>query len=427
MNFKLPVTLLAAGSFMVACESTVTNVNDEAKDKATITVRVIDNHTGEAVANASVYSVVDDESEVADELGLSVWEDKVLGEHAFKISKDGYATILTTVALAEQGQGNVARVGDEIVNIPMYKLGVAAKGVVLYTDDNGNLKPVKEATVYAKLPKIFVPSEVTAKTDKNGEYSFEDLPEGVDIEIYVGQEAISSKIYTGVADSKAIGGDNSREGDQINVDIIQLALGASPLIKISDNLKDLDSTSAVTITYSAELNADSVTNDIWKVTTSNGTKVLTEVSLSKDKKTVTITPFSDKWSKNASYSVTGKVVSVDGASLNFASTFSIGDAAAERPDNVKDLKAEFDENDEFIVLSWKEPKGAVAKYNIYAKENTSADYAYVTSTTAPDTDYPIDPLEFDEDVKSVKFVVLPVNSDGVEADISKAKTAEIKL
>lgn len=426
MNFKLPVTLLAAGSFMVACESTVTNVNDEAKDKATITVRIVDNHSGEAVANASVYSVVDDESEVADELGLSVWEGQVLGEHAFKISKEGYATILTTVALAEQGQGNVARVGDAIVDIPMFKTGVAAKGVVLYTDENGNLKPVKEATVYAKLPKIFVPSEVTAKTDKNGEYSFEDLPEGVAVEIYVGQEAISSKIYTGLDDVKAICGANCREGDQINVDIIKLALGASPLIKISDNLKDLDSASSVSITYSAELDADSVTNDIWVVTT-GGVKVLTEVSLSKDKKTISIAPYSDKWSKNVSYSVKGKVVSVDGTSLTFNSSFSIGDAAAERPDNVKDPKAAFDEDDEYIVLSWKEPKGTIAKYNIYARENNSADYVLVGSTLAPDTDYMIDPLDYDEDVTSVKFVVLPVNADGVEADISKAKVAEIKL
>ena len=433
MNFKLPVTLLAAGSFMVACESTVTNVNDEAKDKATITLRVVDNHSGEPVANAKVYSVISDESEVADELGLSVWEDKVLGEHAFKISKEGYATIFTTVALAEQGQGNVARVGDEIVDIPMFKEGVSAKGVVLYTDDNGNLKPVKDAVVYAKLPNFFVPSEFSVKTDKNGEYSFDDLPEGVAIDIYVGQEKISSKIYTGLDDVKSICGANCREGDQIKVNIIKLDLGASPLVKISDNLKDLDSATALSITYSSELDADSVTNDVWTVTTYNDmnqtVKVLTEVSLSKDKKTVTVKPFSGKWSKEASYSVKGYVVSIDGVSLPFNSTFSIGSAAAEKPSNVSELKAVIDEDDEdYIELTWKEPKSKnVSGYNIYAKASYESDYVLIGYTSAPDTDYLIDVTDFDPEIKSIKFVVLPYNVDGVEADIAKAKTAEIKL
>ena len=427
MNFKLPVTLLAAGSFMVACESTVTNVNEEAKDKATITLRVVDNHSGEPIANAKVYSVIDNESEVADDLGLSVWEDKVLGEHAFKVSKDGYATIFTTVALAEQGQGNVARVGDEIVNIPMFKEGVSAKGVVLYTDDKGNLKPVKDAVVYAKLPNYFVPSEATAKTDKNGEYSFDDLPEGVAIDIYVGQEKISSKIYSGLDDVKNICGANCREGDLIKVDLIRLALGATQLVKISDNLKDLDSTSNLTFTYSAELDADSVSNAIWEVTDNAGKKVLTEVSLSKDKKTISVSPYSGKWSKDGYYNVNGKVVSLDGLTANVNSSFSIGKSASEKPSNVSELKAVLDEDEDYIVLSWKEPKKSVTRYNIYAKASNESDYVFIDYTSAPDSDYPVDVTDFDPEIKSVKFVVLSVNADGVESDIAKAKTVEFKF
>ena len=129
MNLKSAFALLAAGTFLAACGADeVVNINDEAKDKATITLKVMDNHDGSAIEGATVYSVVDDESVKSDELGLSIWEKQVLGTHAFQISKEGYATILTAVTLDEQGQGNVARVGDKIVPVEMYKTGVTASG-----------------------------------------------------------------------------------------------------------------------------------------------------------------------------------------------------------------------------------------------------------------------------------------------------------
>ena len=50
MNLKSAFALLAAGTFLVACGADeVVNVNDEAKDKATITLKVMDNHDGSAV------------------------------------------------------------------------------------------------------------------------------------------------------------------------------------------------------------------------------------------------------------------------------------------------------------------------------------------------------------------------------------------
>jgi hypothetical protein len=115
MNLKSAFALLAAGTFLVACGADeVVNINDEAKDKASITLKVIDNHDGSAIEGASVLSIVDNKSKTSDKNGLVVWKSQVLGDHAFQVSKDGYATILVEENLAEQGQGNVARVGDAI-------------------------------------------------------------------------------------------------------------------------------------------------------------------------------------------------------------------------------------------------------------------------------------------------------------------------
>lgn len=423
------LSLVAAGTFLVACDNTVTNINDEAKADATITLRIVDNHSGEALSGAKVYSVVDDDTETSDDLGLSVWDDCVLGDHAFKISKDGYATILTNVALEEQGQGNVARVGDEIVSVAMYKTGVSAKGVVLYTDDKGNLNAVKEAVVYAVLPARFYPSEISTKTDKNGEYVFEDLPEGVSITLYVGQMEIDSKIYTGADDVKEIGGVGYRAGDVVNVTHINLTKNASELVKISDNLKNIDSTTSLEFKFSAELLADSVSNTVWRVTNSSGELVLTTPSLSKDKKTVSIAPYSKKWNSGSAYTVSGTVYAKDGATRVVNGTFVIGGSGSSAaPKNVTNLAIELDEDDpDYAVLSWKAPKGDVYRYNIYYMTNVDADYTRLTYVGGSYTQYMIDVTDFESTVKTITFIVLPVNEDGIEADISDAKSVKFEL
>ena len=108
MQLKYAFSFAAVMAFLAACDSTVTNINDDAKAEGTITIKVVDNHSGAALSGVSVYSVVDDEAVIADSLGLSVWEDQLLGDHSFQISKDGYATVQVLVNLAEQGQGDVS-------------------------------------------------------------------------------------------------------------------------------------------------------------------------------------------------------------------------------------------------------------------------------------------------------------------------------
>ena len=193
MRLKYAFSLVTAAALLAACDSTVTNTNDDAKAEGNITIMVVDNHSGAALSGATVYSVTDDKAVVGDSLGRSVWKKRALGDHSFQVSKDGYATVHTQVNLAEQGQGDVPRVGDVVQTVPMYKAGVLAKGIVLYNDDKGKLNAASKATVYANLPPQFVPCELSTQTNDKGEYSFDNLPEGVEIDISVGQELIDSK------------------------------------------------------------------------------------------------------------------------------------------------------------------------------------------------------------------------------------------
>ena len=429
MNLKSAFALLAAGTFLAACGADeVVNINDEAKDKATITLKVMDNHDGSAIEGATVYSVVDDDSVKSDELGLSIWEKQVLGTHAFQISKEGYATILTAVTLGEQGQGNVARVGDEIVPVKMYKTGVTASGTVLYTDDKGNRVAAKEVTVYASLPSSFVPSELSTKTDKNGEYKFENLPEGVSVDISVGQITIDKKTYAGAA-VETIGGPTYRAGDAVSVAIIDMDKVAGQLVAVSNNLDEIDTTTSLKLTFSTELVADSVKGK-WSVTKGSNDVIVT-ASLGDDKKSIVIKPFSGKWTNGSSYSVSGVVYSTDGAKKTVSESFMVGSKSASgTPDNVSDLKAAQSKSDEdYVVLTWKAPKTAFSNYVLYYKTDKMADFIVLDdyiSNLSDDYEIYVGSSAF-SDVKTISFILRTESSAGVLSDATKAPKAEYKV
>lgn len=427
MRLKYAFSLVTAAALLAACDSTVTNTNDDAKAEGNITIMVVDNHSGAALSGATVYSVTDDKAVVGDSLGRSVWKKRALGDHSFQVSKDGYATVHTQVTLAEQGQGDVPRVGDVVQTVPMYKSGVLAKGIVLYNDDKGKLNAASKVTVYANLPPEFVPSELSTQTNDKGEYSFDNLPEGVEIAISVGQELIDSKKYVGDA-VLTIGGASYRAGDLINVGTINLVKTSAQIVKVADNTSEIDTVSDVTFTFAAELEADSVNVSKWTVT-KGGNEVLVTVALSSDKRTVSVTPYTEKWTKGATYSVRGTVYSVDGSSSTVSASFTVGGGStgsSARPGNVDGLKITEDEDYSYYIhLSWNEAKGDVYRYNIYRKTNLVNDFAFYTSTA--DTTYRIDLDDFSSSVTDVYYIVLPVNDDGVEADIAGARSVKYTI
>jgi hypothetical protein len=427
MRLKYAFSLVTAAALLAACDSTVTNTNDDAKAEGNITIMVVDNHSGAALSGATVYSVTDDKAVVGDSLGRSVWKKRALGDHSFQVSKDGYATVHTQVTLAEQGQGDVPRVGDVVQTVPMYKSGVLAKGIVLYNDDKGKLNAASKVTVYANLPPEFVPSELSTQTNDKGEYSFDNLPEGVEIAISVGQELIDSKKYVGDA-VHPIGGASYRSGDLINVGAINLVKTAAQIVKVADNTSEIDTVSDVTFTFAAELEADSVNVSKWTVT-KGGNEVLVTVALSSDKRTVSVTPYTEKWTKGSTYSVRGTVYSVDGSSSTVSASFTVGGGStgsSARPGNVDGLKITEDEDYSYYIhLSWNEAKGDVYRYNIYRKTNLVNDFAFYTSTA--DTTYRIDLDDFSSSVTDVYYIVLPVNDDGVEADIAGARSVKYTI
>jgi hypothetical protein len=435
MNLKSAFALLAAGTFLVACGADeVVNINDEAKDKASITLKVIDNHDGSAIEGASVLSIVDNKSKTSDKNGLVVWKSQVLGDHAFQVSKDGYATILVEENLAEQGQGNVARVGDAIANVKMYKAGVTAKGTVLYTDDKNNKVAAEGVIVYASLPSKFVPSELTEKTDKNGVYKFENLPEGVKIDISVGQKEFDGKKYADLQGPSSIGGEAVRAGDVINVALMDMKKVAGELVLVSSNLDKIDTNSSITLTFSAELIADSVKASKWSVETVGGKDQMVAVSLGSDKKSVTIKLVGGTWTKGSSYEIRGTAYSKEGASEDVKKTFSVGGSGSSAvPGNVTKLKAVADEDypDNYITITWTSPKEAVSGYVLWYKTDKMSAYEefddyYYDISTLKSTISNLSISRLGAGAKTVTFKLIPYNANG-SADVTKAEEAKYTI
>lgn len=427
MKLKATAAVLSAAALFAACSDEVVNVNDEAKEKATFTFKVVDDYTGNAIAEASVYSVMDDESETTDSLGIVSWSKNAIGNYVYYVSAEGYKTIQVGASADEVGQGNVARVPDVFKEVRMVKGGVEATGTILYNDaETGATKPASKVKVFANCGSKFVPSEMSATTDANGKFTFDDLPAGTSCAITVGQTEIGSKLYSGAN----IGATTAhRSGEVENLSIATLSPVRTSLVKISDNLKEISSVStALTFVFSAEVDADSIPGK-W-IVRQNGDKILVSVSLSKDKKTVTVKPFSGKWDEDASYTISADVYSVDGAYEDVYASFAVGaKGASGAPANVKNLAAEDD--DGYILLSW---KGETDRYyNVYWKTSKMnaferLDYCYGSSYSYDDWYCEEESYEFNPpiaiDVEFIEFVVLPVNDDGVEADINGAKSVK---
>ena len=172
MNLKKITLLLSSAALLGACSQTVTNVNDEAKTKGNVTLQVVDASTQAAISSAKVYSLSENKTISSDSLGVALWKNKVIGDYAYVVSADDYASRRVVVSVAEQGQGDVSRVPDVYTTVQMFKKGVKASGAVFYIDEeSGSKKVAAGVVVYANLGSAFVPSEYTTKTDKNGVYT----------------------------------------------------------------------------------------------------------------------------------------------------------------------------------------------------------------------------------------------------------------
>ena len=420
MKLKLAFGIISAAMLFSACSEgdSVTNISDEAKDKGMITLKVVDSNTGLAIDSAEVYSLIDAKAKVSDSLGVVSWSRNVIGDYEYTVSKEGYATRTFLAKLTEDSQGDLARVEDRVQLVQMFKLGVSVKGTVLLKDpQSGNLSAASKVKVVLSYDQNYiVPAEIMTVTDSSGVYEFKNLAEGQTYSVKVPQVTVNDMTYA-AEDLKAVNA-ALRTGEQRVLEPITMGIvGLNPEL-IKDNLRSIETTDYVNLTFSTKLVADSVPTS-WKVykgdlnnyVDNNGllvyqgaTEVLVTASLDEDGKTVIVKPVSEKWTKLATYTLVGKVYTSEGRSVAVEKKFVPGSAVS-RPDLIKNLVAE-DYYGRYIDLIWTKGENEVKGYKVFFQTSSTADFEEykawsngelpIDSTTCKKTKSQLDCNQYDE-------------------------------
>ncbi len=376
MKLKFAFGIATAAMLFVGCgDDSVTNINDEAKAKGQVTLKIVDSNTGVAIDSAEVYSLVNGKSMFSDAKGVAAWKKNDIGTYEYTITKEGYATRTVTVDLLENSKGDMARVEDKVIEVPMYKIGVSVKGTVLLANpQTGNQDAAAKVTVILKYTDPFIiPQEVETITDKSGVYEFEDLAEGLAYTVSVPQYV--NKSFTYAYDGSKNIMDALRSGEKKTLEQITMSIvGLKPEL-IKSNFKTVDVADSVQMTFSVALDADSVAN-AWKVYKNgceSGTEVLVTASLGSDNKTISVAPVSKEWTKLASYCLVGSVFSKEGRVFPVDSVIFVPGSAVSQPENVKTPTA-VAYYDDYIQLSWDALESEVKGFKIFYKTNNTADY-----------------------------------------------------
>ncbi len=417
MNFKYLVLFSAILALFACGDNSITNINDEAKEKGDISFLVLD-RTGEALDSVKIQRITDGKTLVTDEFGYSIWKKMEIGTHLYLLSKEGYAPIRYTVNLKDEGKGSVARVPDITQKVVMQKLGATIQGTVMYRDPSSNnlIAASNIPVILSFVNGNFSVTEVVVKTDKNGEYVFKDLPENSSASISIPQTSIEKQFYALSTDIQAT---IDRANEVQNMSISVLSLIAKNLSLIKSNLSEIDASTPLSLSFSSELDKDSI-HSKWTVLTSSGIPVLTSVSL-EDSKEISIEPVSGKWEKGEIYTVTGTAYNLEGGTVSVAQNFSVGKSATSAPGQVKGL--EVIDDYPYVEITWEAPEGDVTGYDIYYMTNSMKDYLRLTSTA--NTTFRVletNLIDFITDT-SVKIIVLPYNNHGYP-DITEAKAVK---
>lgn len=372
------VATLNKGYQIICGEDSLEVVNDNIKDKADISLRVIDYNTGLPITSALVLAAGTNDSLYTDTLGVLTIKDNVLGSYTYIVSKKGYASQVQHIDLAENGQGDVARVRDEFTDVKLRATGATVNGTVLYTDGlTGAVSGASKVKVTLKFSdENLYPSEISTTTDSLGVYSFTNLPESVGYTVFVPQTSIGGSTYASNSNLTVSG---LRAGERKDLQVIRLGIvGLIPEL-VKDNLSGIEAKDTVVFQFSTELIADSIAKS-WKVFKGDcdyGTSVLTNATLDKSSTKLSIAPVKGTWTNFDSYCIVGTGFTNDGQRVTVRKTFIPGNINKDLSSITKLAASSYYDN--YIQLKWKPTGDRITGYKVYFKTNKENDFRELTS------------------------------------------------
>lgn len=429
MKHKL-LTLASAAALLAACsDSSVSDANDEIKEKATVTFFVYDVLTRMPLEDVANYYRTEDKTKYTDSTGTVVWKNVEIGHSYFDFQLEGYAMKRHDVNVKDIMANDVARVNDNTEKVEMYELGVTVKGKFYYRDPaTKDWIPAANARIYVDYPDSseIYPNEVYDITKEDGSYEFKGLAANIGFEIKSERFTVDSVTY----EVSKIGATAQRKGVIKEMDPMVAEVASLEPVLLGSNLNNLGVKDAIKLNFSEELEKDSLTTEYVYVDRivddSDPNNIITKsvavsLSLEGDGKTVVVKSQSGSWADGKSYFIHFDVwstlakelkdsVVIGGVEYKKYRTFVAGDLAV--PSKVKNLKIKKDDDGKDIysfsyegnytfkaaleekldltynatvTIQWDAIERNIDKYNIYVKGDKADDADYVAVLTVPAT------------------------------------------
>lgn len=315
------VGLLASITFMVfiGCEREVDSeiTYADADTQGAVLFVVGNSQNGVSDSGATVTMVIEgkDVVKITDSSGQARFNDIVVGNHFFSVSREGYGTIWGDVTVTTSGANTtIPLVEDQTVLVQLKRTGVLVSGTVAYEDVTGSIPVAEGAIVELKLEdpanQIWDNPIFIDTVDSSGSYQFTDLPEHTAYSISV----IPYTDAQGVVYTQ--GGVVHGSGEYYLVSkvtpLITLEFDAPRLQLVSHNLGTLTSTSDLVFSFSEPINQTLAQIDVEE----GGALIPTNHSFSADGKALSITLASGTWIVGEDYEVIFDLTSTKGVPLN---------------------------------------------------------------------------------------------------------------
>jgi len=425
----LSLALAAGALFFTGCSDSVVNDYSDAKATATVNFLVRDSYTGNAIDSISITRLsYDTLTKYTDSTGYARFQGVKIGTYVYRLDKTGYATVLLDQTVADLS-GDVPRVPDVNLDLQIPKTGAQVQGRAFYNDQNGNSVAIEGATIQLTLGALgnfrWLHPILTTTTDADGNYSFTDLPEGVDYSISSRQITIADKVYSAGTPVTVSG---VYSGESQKADPIVLTILGNPLHVSSTNFwgsQQVGTTDSIVLNFTEPVDVSRIQlSDI--IVYESGFQVLVNASWSNTNKALTLTPVDGSWWNGVVHTIHLALISEDNVDLTAfdRNTFTPG-LVNGLPGNVSNLKATFAGNattpnstTNTINLKWS-PATDAQGYYICIK-NTS-DSAFIITDQATDTSATITQAGIFSKGNIVAIRIISYNTLGT-SDVGNANT-----
>ena len=404
---------------------------------ARVILKVLDNYTMSPIAGVKI-SIVGVDSSVCNSNGIVIFDSIKVGSYLVSCDKDGYENTLQNFNLVIDSNSNTVPVVSQSTDVLfMARKGVTVRGNLYYEKDEQKYL-ANGATVECRLidTSIFFEEPVLTTSSKNGNYSFNNLPEHSDYIITVLPFATNDKTYK--QDSLVLVKGKSVKDTLRAEDIILEESTDGNFIVPKHNLNKFTVNDSLVIEFSEPVDTDLIEPDSINVSIFTGitgdeiylqSRILTKQIWRNDNRKLVIIPFDGVWIYNQDYileireirSVSGKPLkNTDFLPYIFSANMS------GKLDDVKNINYRVGSNDSIkadfntnrITLYWSELSNATS-YHLYTK--TSEDSVWTFQEEVLDTIQTIDTTGMFNEGKHMKFIVLGKNS----TSISSFETAEV--